>query len=281
MWLAIPTLPSKIIASEYIPALGTYVLTKCCYGIVLMNLNMNWIEIISVVASITAIITGLIQLIFWTPEIKEKLSKEPSWKKRLRQLLALGKWKEADEETTKILLKIANREQEEWLNVVDFKNNLGDFQKIDRRTLITIDRLWINYSKGRFGFSIQKNIWNYVQEKSAIGGYAIRKRFADLVDWRIDAEWIEKTDPATGKTLIDRNKLTFNLNAPEGHLPLGVSEGYQQKPFHHPGERLAIFKYLEICEIGSPKNRNIFYEVTLVFLCISVSIIIALIIFKF
>ena len=140
--------------------------------------------------------------------------------------------------------------------------------------------MWVKYSNGRFGFSVQKRIWEYVGGNTT-ANYAIRQRFADRVDWRINGEWIEKTDSDGKKTLIDTSRLTFALNAPEGHLPLGVSEGYQDQPYKHPGERQNIFQYLEICESKLSKKMDrtdIIFTVTLALLCLSVAIIIAILI---
>lgn len=70
---------------------------------------------------------------------------------RLRDLLKAGKWKEADEETLTVMLKAAGREKEGWLN----SDSIEKFPCTDLRT---IDQLWVKYSKGRFGFTVQKRI---------------------------------------------------------------------------------------------------------------------------
>ncbi|MDY7006960.1 MAG: GUN4 domain-containing protein [Cyanobacteriota bacterium] len=63
--------------------------------------------------------------------------------------MALGEWKEADEETEKCILKAANREIEGWLNSESIKI-------LPVQDLRKIDELWLNFGKGRFGFSVQK-----------------------------------------------------------------------------------------------------------------------------
>ncbi|WP_449420818.1 protein kinase domain-containing protein [Phormidium nigroviride] len=70
----------------------------------------------------------------------------------LRNLLAAGKWKEADEETARVMLKVAGREKEGWLD----SSSIDKFPCEDLRT---IDQLWVEYSDGRFGFSVQKRIY--------------------------------------------------------------------------------------------------------------------------
>ncbi|WP_335337770.1 GUN4 domain-containing protein [Nostoc piscinale] len=68
---------------------------------------------------------------------------------RLRDFLKAGQWKEADEETLKLMLKVVGREQEGWLDT-------GSSDKFPCTDLRTIDKLWVKYSNGRFGFSVQK-----------------------------------------------------------------------------------------------------------------------------
>lgn len=122
--------------------------------------------------------------------------------RKLRDLLKAGKWKEADGETLAVMLKAAVREKEGWLD----KSSIDNFPCTDLRT---IDQLWVKYSKGRFGFSVQKRIWESVGGKTGAYDYEIAKKFGDRVGW-----YVKKKD--IWKYLDD---LTFSLNAPGGHLP--------------------------------------------------------------
>ena len=74
---------------------------------------------------------------------------------RLRDLLKAGNWKEADKETLTVMLKAAGKGAENYLYSDDIKN----FPCTDLRT---IDQLWVKYSNGLFGFSVQKRIWESV-----------------------------------------------------------------------------------------------------------------------
>jgi serine/threonine protein kinase len=124
---------------------------------------------------------------------------------KLRDLLAARNWKEADEETRRLLLQISHREPEGWLRV-------EDFQKFPCEHLGTIDRLWVKYSDGRFGFSVQKRIWERVGGKPDFD-YATWCRFGEQVGWRVKGSWLNYSD------------LTFSGNsAPAGHLPAGGLE---------------------------------------------------------
>lgn len=131
---------------------------------------------------------------------------------RLRDLLAAGKWREADEETFAVMLKVSGREQEGFLDTEDTEN-------FPSQDLQTIDQLWVKHSNGRFGFSIQKNIWQSVGGKRGSGVETFR-RFGDRVGWRVNGSW------------LNYKNLTFNPDAPSGHLPWsGVGD------MHRSGKR--------------------------------------------
>lgn len=111
---------------------------------------------------------------------------------KLRDLLAEGKWQEADRETEAIMLRVCDREKEGRLNSEDLKN-------FPCRDLRTIDKLWVEASKGHFGWSVQNRIWRSLEKNY--------EAFGDRIGWR------------KGKTWLPYSDLTFELRAPEGHLP--------------------------------------------------------------
>ena len=45
--------------------------------------------------------------------------------------------------------------------------------------MLTIDRLWTAYSKGKFGFSVQKEIWN---SKAVKGDFP---KFVNAIGWTV------------------------------------------------------------------------------------------------
>ncbi len=120
---------------------------------------------------------------------------------RLRDLLAAKKWKEADEETLAVMLKAAGREQEGWLDI----ESIETFPCADLRR---IDHLWVKYSDGRFGFSVQKRIWESVERKPGNDDYEIYQKLGDRVGWRVNERWLYSF------------QFEFSPNAPNGHLPL-------------------------------------------------------------
>jgi serine/threonine protein kinase len=125
---------------------------------------------------------------------------------RLQQLLAARKWKEADQETAKVMCQVAQN-SEGWLRVEDIDN----FPCEDLRT---INQLWLHYSNGKFGFSVQKEIYE------SLGGtrqynQKVWEKFGARVGWRkrgmfgmFGGEWVSYSD------------LTFNMQAPKAHLPI-------------------------------------------------------------
>ncbi len=123
---------------------------------------------------------------------------------KLRDLLAAGKWKEADQETSDRMLEVINKK--DWWDV-----KVKDIENFPCEDLKTIDQLWVHYSNRRFGFSVQKEIY------IGLGGTKeyndeIWKKFGDQVGWRKGGEWLKYSD------------LTFELGNTTpvvGHLPLG------------------------------------------------------------
>ncbi|NEQ33908.1 MAG: GUN4 domain-containing protein, partial [Leptolyngbya sp. SIO4C5] len=126
---------------------------------------------------------------------------------RLRSLLEQQQWKEADQETAKVMLQAAGRTEHGWLN----EESIKQFPCADLRT---IDQLWVKYSKGHFGFSVQKEIWLEVGGKL---DYKTEIKLGDRVGWRVRGKWISYDD------------VTFSTSTQRGHLPFGVGWGRGQR----------------------------------------------------
>jgi hypothetical protein len=123
---------------------------------------------------------------------------------RLQNLLQAGKWKEADQETADRMCEVMGRQQEGWLRIEDIQN----FPCIDLRT---IDQLWVKYSRGRFGFSVQKKIW---QECGSPTGYnANWEKFGEAVGWK------KRGSLGRNNAWKSYSEFTFDTSAPQGHLP--------------------------------------------------------------
>jgi hypothetical protein len=123
---------------------------------------------------------------------------------RLRALLINRKWHLADQETLHLMLKACGRADLQGFQ----PTHLAELPCED---LQIIDRLWTRYSKGRFGFSVQRTLWReiYTLYWNKSDMWSI---FGDRVGWRVNHllnlnHWRRY------------NELQFDLRAPIGHLP--------------------------------------------------------------
>lgn len=120
----------------------------------------------------------------------------------LIDLLASGLWEQANQMTTSLLLALAGREIGDCLW-------LEDVAKLPLQELQLINYLWLHYSKGRFGFSVQYRIW---RKALSLGAYEAECDLGDRVGWRqSDGSWLVY------------DQITFADSAPRGHLPLALA----------------------------------------------------------
>jgi GUN4-like len=123
---------------------------------------------------------------------------------RLQRLLAGQQWQMADQETRVVMLERYGLGVNDPLTA----HQLKGFPCTDLRI---IDQLWMQYSQGRFGFSVQSAIWQKY-DRRYWNKSEVWRLFADRVGWRthnlfVDNHWKR------------HRELTFSLGAPSGHLP--------------------------------------------------------------
>ncbi|MEG3873191.1 GUN4 domain-containing protein [Microcoleus sp. Z1_B5] len=154
--------------------------------------------------------------------------------RHLRDLLAEGKWREADEETGRLMFAVGYLTAEKkiqdgkWTHAGPDSNRLrmAHLWYFPCKDLCTIDRLWLKYSNGRFGFSVQKRIMSEIGNDALSilvlgrdGPSTLKQRmqitdtFDKLVGWYTPPS---EESASTCKTYKD---FTFSINAPYGHLP--------------------------------------------------------------
>jgi len=104
---------------------------------------------------------------------------------RLEELLKAGDWKGADQETLNLMLQVTNRTEQGWLD-------LESLQNFPCEVLSRLDDLWLKYSDGKFGFSVQQQIWEEVGSPREYN--AQWEEFGDRVGWRKDGEWVSYSD---------------------------------------------------------------------------------------
>jgi len=121
---------------------------------------------------------------------------------KLRDLLKAHKWKEADKETYLVMIQAVGKKEGDWFE----PDELLNFPCTDLRT---IDNLWVKYSDGHFGFSVQKIIYLEVGGKTD-GEYdeATWNKFGDSIGWRVENSWVRRY-----------SQFTFDTSSPRGHLP--------------------------------------------------------------
>ncbi|MDB9455243.1 GUN4 domain-containing protein, partial [Dolichospermum circinale CS-541/06] len=79
-----------------------------------------------------------------------------------------------------------------------------------RQELRKMDQLWVKYSNGKFGFSVQKQIWLELGGKlDGEPDWDTFRKLGSRVGWRKNNEW------------LSYESYTFSTNALRGHLPVG------------------------------------------------------------
>jgi hypothetical protein len=131
---------------------------------------------------------------------------------RLQSALAGKRWKEADQETRIAMFRA--------IGLDPFGEPLPNPYRIAEcpcRDLQIVNQLWVQYSRGRFGFSVQRSIWRPLHDlywdKADVWG-----SFGDRVGWRSGLMFTDKRWKRYGE-------MTFSLNAPVGHLPF-LGDGF-------------------------------------------------------
>lgn len=143
-------------------------------------------------------------------EIDESLSSErfgANYYAKLQDLLAAKDWKAAEKETSCLMFEVMNCKRGGLLSL----EYMREFPCLDLRN---IDRLWVKFSNGQFGFSVQKKIWENCGSPTSYN--SDWEKFGVTVGWRTkgflgmfgDKYWKESSE------------LTYDMTAPQGHLPI-------------------------------------------------------------
>ncbi len=137
------------------------------------------------------------------PVIGDKASEVGADYTKLRDHLENKEFGLADDETVRKMLWVARQEEEGWLEEEHILN-------FPSRDLLTINQLWLFASKEKFGFSVQKQIWNSrILDDLYFRKFGIRSSFLDFYKFIHKVEWSD-------------NKIVFDQRAVKGHLPYGV-----------------------------------------------------------
>lgn len=115
---------------------------------------------------------------------------------RLQTLLVEQDYQAADRVTLEKLCELAGPAavQRKWLYFTEVDN----FPSVD---LHTINRLWLVFSEGKFGFSVQRDLWVNLGKNW--------ERLWPQIGWKTGPTWTRYPQ-----------EFTWDLSAPKGHLPL-------------------------------------------------------------
>lgn len=136
----------------------------------------------------------------------------------LKNALAAQDFLTADQITRDTLIKMGGQGAEDR-NFVYFTEVAG----IPEADLATMERLWLAYSQGKFGYSVQRRIFNLLD-----GDF---ERLFERIGWLKDEKLLRWTAG-------EGNEFLYDLKAaPKGHLPLtSTLRGTQllQRLYKHP-----------------------------------------------
>ncbi|NES85659.1 MAG: trypsin-like serine protease [Moorea sp. SIO2B7] len=137
---------------------------------------------------------------------------------KLHDLLAGGKWKEANDETVEIVFQIYERIKKEQGKETGGHLTSEDLNDFPSEDLLTIDKLWSYYSNGYFGISVQNDIYMSLDGKNR------DERWEQLY---IKLRWAKITNGKLEEIKYDQLNFEFEyeeLNSesdspPKGYLP--------------------------------------------------------------
>lgn len=144
----------------------------------------------------------------WSPTSSEDTSEASlSSLEALRGHVEAGEWREADEETRRLVIELAG-EGAQRRGYVFF----SEVQYIPAEELKAIDELWVEKSGGRFGYSVQRKIFR-------------EKAKSDFTNFFIKVGWMKKLESSEVEHYNYRafpNEFVWEISdeTPFGHLPL-------------------------------------------------------------
>ncbi|MGB5592747.1 MAG: GUN4 domain-containing protein [Crocosphaera sp.] len=159
-------------------------------------------------------------------EEKLKLVSDIDRYSQLQDFLKAGKFKEADQQTTKVILDAVNRSRDDLTP--------DDMKKLPCNILQVIDRLWRDYSGDRFGFSVQLRL--YLEVGGSLDtlrsqNVDILGKYGDRVSWRKNGQWQGN----------NYDNWDFTLSAPVGCFPAT----WWKSPY---GFKMATFCFMRLIE---------------------------------
>jgi len=155
---------------------------------------------------------------------------------KLEEYLRQGQWKQADQETYRLMITTVGKEVGQWFDAEELLN-------FPCEELLAIDRLWVKHSKGCFGFSVQKKI--YVECGAKLDGKypgdQVWEKFGYRVGWRVGGKWSSYDD------------LNPSLSSPQGIFPVVVlwvgGGGVSLRGVGRLGSLWSLLSRTDTCEV--------------------------------
>ena len=172
---------------------------------------------------------------------KDELPQE-NFYSQLEDYLSHKNWRKADEETAWLFyLVMVQQGYKDWVELC---------RKFPSEILNKIDELWVNYSQGHFGFSIQKRIWKSLRVTPPSGYYSHQ----NIVEFGKRVEWV-LTDNRLQDYWRQYCSMPFHIDSPEGQLPALSYRRELVYWFCSPDEPW----FLEYYYMGSRNDANVIF----------------------
>ncbi|MEG3937611.1 GUN4 domain-containing protein [Microcoleus sp. S36b_A3] len=160
--------------------------------------------------------------------------------RNLRKCLAVKDFESANKETKSLFEKISSID----LDLMDPDPQNRKIPRIPCTDICTIDRLWVKYSEGRFGFSVQFMIWSDIylrlyNEKKEFNRREKIESSEDELELSANFDAMYKFYNIIG---WDDSRRIYQESAPEGHLP----SLFWHHPFHYR-TMVGVFHRLMSC----------------------------------
>ncbi len=183
-----------------------------------MEVNPQLTEILAQIQSLSARVSQVEEQLMLVTDITRYIG--------LQEFLSQGNFKDADLETTRVILETIGRN----------RDNLTpeDMSRFPCAVLQVVDRLWQHYSNHRFGFSVQLKIYQDVggnPDTLRAQSMEMIQKFGEQLGWRVEGEW----------RMNDYDQWDFSLSAPMGCFPAN----WWRSPY---GLKMVTFCFLRLIE---------------------------------
>lgn len=158
---------------------------------------------------------------------------------KLQSFLSAENLQQADLETNRLLQTIEDEER-------NYRRRTNRWDYLAHEAINEIDRLWIQLSGGRFGFTVQTHLYQQCGGTNSLidSGLVVWKNFCKEVGWlssSYDDSIISQMALAyhvdnskLRSCIISDANLNFSFNAPDGHLPSFAKKTMLIKFYHSP-----------------------------------------------